>query len=86
MKRLLVLIAILLTMMVFPVVGLAMNDGAVVNNPNPQDRLHLRAKPSMPSQSFGKYYNGTPVKIIEYRTDDWVKVVVGYPTGPDYEA
>ncbi len=85
MKRLLVLITLLLAMVAFPVIGLAMGDGAVVNNPNSQDRLHLRTKPSVTSQSLGKYYNGTPVTVTEYRTDGWLKVVVGYPTGPDYE-
>ncbi len=86
MKKGFILLLLVAVIACIPVFGLAMNDGAVVNNPNPQDRLHLRAEPSMTSQSLGKYYNGTPVKIIEYRTDEWVKVVVGYPTGPDYEA
>lgn len=84
MKRLFVLLICLTMIVSFPVLGFAMNDGAVVNNPNPQDRLHLRAEPNTASQSLGKYYNGTPVAIVEYRSDGWVKVVVGYPVGPDY--
>lgn len=36
---------------------------AVVNNPDPQDRLHLRAEPDKNSLSLGKYYNGVRVVI-----------------------
>lgn len=86
MKRIFVLLICLAVIVSFPVLGFAMNDGAVVNNPNPQDRLHLRAEPNTASQSLGKYYNGTPVTIVEYRSDGWVKVAVGYPVGPDYAA
>ena len=39
---------------------------AVVNNPNPTDRLNLRAGPSTGTTSLGRYYNGTQVKILEY--------------------
>jgi uncharacterized protein YgiM (DUF1202 family) len=84
MKRVFIFLILLAAIVSLPVLGFATNDGAVVNNPNPQDRLHLRAEPNTASQSLGKYYNGTPVTIIEYRTDGWVKVVVGYPVGPDY--
>jgi uncharacterized protein YgiM (DUF1202 family) len=83
-KKLFVLMLCLAVIVSFPVLGFAMNDGAVVNNPNPQDRLHLRVEPNTSSASLGKYYNGTPVTIVEYRSDGWVKVVVGYPVGPDY--
>ena len=38
---------------------------AVVSNPDPKDRLHLRAKPKKGAQSLGKFYNGTPVQVIE---------------------
>ncbi len=86
MKKFCVLMVCLALLLSFPALGLANSNGAVVNNPNPQDRLHLRAEPNTASQSLGKYYNGTPVTIIEYRTDGWVKVNVGYPTGPDYQA
>lgn len=51
------------------------SDWAVVNNPNPDDRLHLRAKPERNAESFGKYYNGTPVRILEKR-GAWVHVDV----------
>lgn len=48
---------------------------ALVNNPNPADRLNLRTEPTTASDSLGKYYNGTPVQITEY-LGDWVKVSV----------
>lgn len=51
------------------------SDWAVVNNPNPEDRLHLRMEPNRSAKSLGKYYNGTPVHILE-KKDDWVKVDV----------
>lgn len=50
-------------------------DWAVVNNPNPADRLHLRVSPDKDSASLGKYYNRTPVKIREYGKD-WCAVTV----------
>lgn len=49
---------------------------ALVHNPNPQDRLHLRAKPDKGSHSYGKFYNRTPVRVLE-RGDTWTKVQVG---------
>ncbi len=53
---------------------------AVVSNPNPQDRLHLREKPDKESRSLGKYYNGTPVHVSEIR-GDWACVYVGDQLG-----
>ena len=49
---------------------------AVVNNPNPADRLHLRVKPDRSSTSLGKFYNRTPV-IVDRVQGDWVQVIVG---------
>ena len=46
---------------------------AVVNNPNPADRLHLREKAERGSRSFGKYYNGTPVEVLE-KGKTWTRV------------
>lgn len=37
---------------------------AVVNNPDPADRLHLRDKPATDASSYGRYYNGTQVTIL----------------------
>lgn len=53
---------------------------AVVNNPNPQDRLHLRTAPDKGATSLGKYYNGTPVRIVAI-TEDWVQVDIFGVTG-----
>ena len=48
---------------------------AMVNNPNPEDRLHLRVKADRDSTSQGKYYNGTFVRVLE-RGKTWTKVDV----------
>ncbi len=50
---------------------------ALVNNPNPADRLHLRTQPKHSAESTGKYYNGTPVRILK-RMGEWTKVEIGY--------
>ncbi len=60
--------------------GFRSEEYAVVNNPNPQDRLHLREKPDKGSKSLGKYYNGTPVHVSEIR-GDWACVYVGDQVG-----
>lgn len=52
---------------------------ARVNNPNPQDRLHLRTGPGSGYASLGKYYNGTVCEILEGSAQkEWVKVRI-YP-------
>ena len=56
------------------------SDWAVVNNPNPADRLHLRTGPERAARSLGKYYNGTPVRILETR-GSWAHVDVFGVTG-----
>ena len=48
---------------------------AVVRNPNPEDRLHLRVSPDKDAASLGKYYNRTPVRIREYG-ETWCAVTV----------
>lgn len=53
---------------------------AVVRNPNPADRLHLRVRPDRGAASLGKYYNGTPVRILEQK-GDWVRVDIFGVTG-----
>ena len=53
---------------------------AVVNNPNPKDRLHLRVKPDRGAASLGKYYNGTPARILE-KKGDWARVDIFGATG-----
>ncbi len=49
---------------------------AVVCNPDPNDRLHLRTKPSREADSLGKFWNGTPVQVLGER-DGWCQVVIG---------
>ena len=49
---------------------------AVVNNPKPTDRLHLRAEPDRKSVSLGKFYNRTPVYVDEIR-GEWAHVTIG---------
>lgn len=49
---------------------------AVVHNPDPGDRLHLRAKPDRQADSLGKFYNGTPLRVLETR-GEWCRVRLG---------
>ena len=49
---------------------------AMVVNPNPAARLHLRERADRGSHSQGKYYTGTPV-TIRGNNGDWVHVVLG---------
>ena len=48
---------------------------AMVNNPDPEDRLHLRVSPDKEAASLGKYYNRTPVEIRQYGKE-WCAVTV----------
>lgn len=50
---------------------------AVVSNPNPADRLHLRTSADKGSHSQGKFYNGTPVKVLR-QSGSWTKVQLGF--------
>lgn len=54
---------------------------AVVNNPNPADRLNLRKEASAASDSLCRYYNGTRVAIVENVNAEWAKVKIGSLTG-----
>lgn len=51
-------------------------DLAVVCNPDLNDRLHLRTKPSREADSLGKFWNGTPVQVLGER-DGWCQVEIG---------
>lgn len=53
---------------------------ALVNNPNPADRLHLRTKADKGAKSLGKFYNRTPVIVLE-RGDTWSYVQIGRGSG-----
>jgi SH3-like domain-containing protein len=58
------------------IAGLDREGWAVVNNPDPADRLHLRAGPETSAESLGKFYNRTPVRVLE-RRDGWARVRIG---------
>ena len=49
---------------------------AMVNNPDREDRLHLRVSPDKDAASLGKYYNRTPVQVRKYGKE-WCAVTVG---------
>ncbi len=49
---------------------------AMVVNPNPADRLHLRERADKGSRSRGKYYTGTPVGVSA-QDGDWTLVTFG---------
>ena len=53
---------------------------ATPNSANPEDRLHLREKAEKGSRSLGKFYNGTPVKVLK-KGREWTKVQIGPLTG-----
>lgn len=56
--------------------GVSMASGLTtfVNNPDPTDRLNLRADPSADAISLGKYYNGTTVTLLEEPKNGWAHV------------
>lgn len=54
---------------------------AVVNNPDPADRLNLRKEASSASVSLYKYYNGTQVTVLENVNAEWARVKIGNLTG-----
>ncbi len=56
-------------------------DTAIVNNPNPADRLYLRKDPSEDSASLGKYYNGVTAAILREVDTEWLKVRIGTREG-----
>lgn len=49
---------------------------AMVSNPDPADRLHLRGAPDKGAYSYGKFYNRTPVRVLR-RGETWSKVQIG---------
>ena len=57
------------------------NNWAVVCNPNPEDRLYLRPEAGNRDKSLGKFYNGTPVKVLETESE-WCHVKIGLD-GPE---
>ena len=55
--------------------SLVQDGWAVVCNPDPEDRLHLRPEAGNREVSLGKYYNGTPVRVLETK-GDWCRVKI----------
>jgi len=53
---------------------------AVVSNPNPEDRLHLRELPRKDARSLGKFYNRTPVRVYSIE-GEWAYVSIGSISG-----
>lgn len=53
---------------------------AVVNNPEHTDRLHLREKADKDARSYGKFYNGTPVEVLD-KGETWTRVRVAGQIG-----
>lgn len=52
----------------------------IVRNPDPADRLHLRSYANRSSDSKGKYYTGTPAKVLGVY-GDWVEVNIAGRSG-----
>lgn len=57
--------------------GLDRSGWAVVSNPDPADRLHLRVKADKAARSLGKFYNGTPVQVLRQK-GSWTEVQIGF--------
>ncbi len=49
---------------------------AAVRNPRPEDRLNLRTKAQRSADSYGKFYNGSPVRVLE-TSGGWCRVRIG---------
>lgn len=49
---------------------------AYVCNPDPTDRLHLRAAPNASAASLGKYYNGVQVLVLDDAGGGYLHVLV----------
>lgn len=80
MKRLFALLALalLLALCAAPALadGLAAGMTAYVCNPDPTDRLNLRAAPRQNAVSLGKYYNGTPVYLLDAPQNGYAHVLI----------
>lgn len=76
MKKITGFVCILCVLMALCVCAYAM-EMARVSNPEPTNRLNLRTEPSEKAASLGKFYNYTPVKVLEKYADGWCKVEIG---------
>lgn len=57
-----------------PAASFTAGDTLYVANPDPADRLNLRAAPRPDAVSLGKYYNGTPVYLLEAPSEGYAHV------------
>ncbi len=73
-KRILSFLAAALLILTIASTAVAAERAAVVNNPNPDDRLNLRTAPSLDAPALGKYYNGVNFEVLGDEKDGWVKV------------
>lgn len=78
-KRLLVIVACVV--LVCATAAGALAETAVVNNPDPTDRLNLRDSPGSKGNSLRKYYSGVEVEILSSPSSDWAKVRIGSAEG-----
>lgn len=81
MKRMMLVLLALWMLCSCAWAGAPESEWAVVNNPDPEDRLNLRAEPSRASSSLGKYFNGVMVEVLERTGDGWDHVRVGATEG-----
>lgn len=85
MKRAFLPLLLALMLLTLPALSLARDYPAyaVVNNPNPQDRLHLREAPSADSASLGKYFNGVFAYVLldDTAPNGWLHVRIGNAPG-----
>ena len=61
--------------------AMATENMAQVNNPNPEDRLNLRTRPSTDAPTLGKYYNGVNVELLGPEQNGWRPVRFGNLVG-----
>jgi uncharacterized protein YgiM (DUF1202 family) len=61
--------------------AMAAETTAMVNNPNPDDRLNLRTTPDADAPTLGKYYNGVHVELLGSEKNGWIKVRFGNLVG-----
>ncbi len=81
MKKILAAMMILCVLLAVSALAGAAEKWGVVYNPDPADRLNLRAKPDSGSSSRGKYYTGVLVELLGKEEDGWYPVRIGAMEG-----
>jgi len=64
-----------------PSVQVSLSNLAVVNNPDPLDRLNLRGAPDGDGVVVGKYFNGTIVTLLSEEKNGWYFVSISGKQG-----